>query len=153
MKQMSKFPLSNATNGEVLPAAFERYCIQRFFPEPDSSARHSSNSIGAMNDAEIPAANELSRRPGRRGAKHDDHSILYLSIASGLPLDRGVNSRLGIFLLLTSQPPCEQAGAAAGSDPVHAAESRFRTSTSYGKHGRHRPPRSTELRPPQLLGV
>jgi Alginate export len=41
--------------------------------------------------------------------------------------------------LLSSRPACGQVGAAAGSDPILVAESRFRTSTSSGKHEARKP--------------
>src|ERR1017187_2429491 len=46
----------------------------------------------------------------------------------------GVNSRLGIFPLLTSRPVCAQVEAAAGSGPVPVAGSRFRRLPSFGRH-------------------
>src|SRR5260370_23784660 len=60
----------------------------------------------------------------------------------------GENSRLCIFLLLTSRPACEQAGAAAGSDLIHAAESRFPTLPSSGKHEARKPLPQTVPRTP-----
>src|SRR5580692_11639354 len=51
----------------------------------------------------------------------------------------GVDSRLGIFILLTSRPVCEQAGAAAGSGLILVGESRFPPSPSSGKHEARRP--------------
>src|SRR6202166_1780493 len=60
----------------------------------------------------------------------------------------GVDSRLGIFLLLTSQPACAQAGAAAGSDPIHAAEWRCHALLSSGKHEARKPlPRTVQRTP------
>src|ERR1700681_1355792 len=46
----------------------------------------------------------------------------------------GADSRLRIVNLLSSWPACGRVGAAAGSDPILVAESRFRTLPSSEKH-------------------
>src|SRR6266699_3895672 len=51
----------------------------------------------------------------------------------------GVNSRLGIFLLLTSRPAYAQVGAFAGSDPIPVLGSQSRRLPSFGRHEERKP--------------